>query len=171
MKLKAILVVAFALVLIGIQNGLLRFLGGGVFSLSLAIPCIVFLGLEDGSIESAVASAGVGYLLDVFAGGPKGLMTFLAVALFLMMRLVGAAIDVRGRTSFAVLSGVGTFLFGLGALLFLRVVSPPDLAPGYRLLPRLFLDGLLTGMVAPVIGLAMRWIDGLFKREETGLLS
>jgi rod shape-determining protein MreD len=171
MKLKAILIVVFALALMGFQQGFLRFVGGGAFSLSLAIPCIVFLGLEDGSMESAIAAAGVGYLLDVFAGGPKGLMTFLAVALFLMMRLVGAAMDVRGRAPFAVLSGVGTFLFGLGALLFIRVVSPPELAPGFRLLPRMLLDGLLTGLAAPLIGVVMRWIDGLFKREEPGLLS
>jgi hypothetical protein len=169
--MKPVVTFAFALVLVAVQAALLRFLGGGAFTVSLALPCIVYLGLHGGNVDGAIGSAGVGYVLDVMAGGPKGLMTFLAMGLFLGTRLVGAAVEIRGRGGFALLSGLGTVLFGIAALLFTRSVSIPEAAPGIRLLPRMLLDGVLTGLLSPLIGAAMAKIDGLFRREEAGLLS
>jgi hypothetical protein len=160
----------FALVLVAVQAALLRCLGGGVLPVTLALPCIVYLGLHGGNVDGVLGSAGVGYILDLVAGGPKGLMTFLAVLLFVVCRVVGAGVEIRGRIGFAVLSALGTFLFSVGVLIMRRVVTPVESAPGAWLLPRMLLDAVLTGFASPVIAAAMRRIDGLFAKEEPSFL-
>ncbi len=160
----------FALLLASVQAGLLRYVGGGAFSVSLVLPCVVYLGLSAGNVEGALGSFTIGYLLDLLAGTPKGLMTFLAVAAFLFCRAVSGAVEVRSRTAFAVLSGVCTLLVGLGALFLTRLVSTPDAAPPGHLAWRLLVEAVLTALVAPLIRAAMRKIDGFFTREEAGLL-
>ncbi len=165
-------IVAFllALVLTSVQAALLRYLGGGAASLALALPVVVYLGLHGGNVDGAVGAVGVGYVVDLMTAGPKGLMTFLAVVLFLFSRLAGAALSVQGKIGFAVLSAVGTFLYGLAALLFTRAVSPEESAPSYVLLGRILVEALLTGLFAPLVLVAMRRLDRLYVREEQGLL-
>ena len=158
-----------ALVLVAVQAALLRYVGGGAFSLSLALPVVVYLSLHAGNVDGALGAAAVGYVADLMAGGPKGLMTFLAVALFLVNRLAVAALSIHGKTGFAILSGVGTFFCGVGALLLTRAVSPAESAPGFALLGRMAIEAFLTGALSPLILLGMRRLDGLFAREEPGL--
>jgi len=168
--LRPVLAFAAALLLVSVQAALLRFVGGGAFSLSLALPVVVYLGISASNVEGSVGAAAVGYVLDLMAGGPKGLMVFLAVALFLSSRLAGAALSIHGKTGFAVLSAVGSFLFGLGALLLTRAVSPVETTPSFGLLGRVLVDAILTGALAPLVLAGMRRLDGLFAREEPGLL-
>jgi hypothetical protein len=167
---RPVVAFVFALVLAALQAAFLHRLGGGAVSLALALPVVVYLGLHAGNVDGAVGAAAVGYVVDLMSGGPKGLMTFLAVALFLASRLAGAALSVQGKTGFAVLSGAGTFLYGLAALLLTRAVSPAESAPGFGLLGRMLVEALLTGALSPLVFLVLRWVDGLFVREETGLL-
>jgi rod shape-determining protein MreD len=168
--LRAACAFVLALVLATVQAALLRFLGGGAFHLALALPIVVYLGLHAGNVDGAVGALAVGYVVDLMAGGPKGLMTFLAVALFLFSRLVGAALSVQGATGFALLSAVGTFLYGVAALLITRAVSPEESAPGLGLVGRVLVEAILTGALAPPIAMVLRRVDGLFVREESGLL-
>jgi rod shape-determining protein MreD len=160
----------FALLLASLQAGLLRYLGGGAVSVSLVLPCVVYLGLFAGNVEGAIGAAAIGYLLDLLAGTPKGLMTFLAVGAFLFCRLVAGAVEARSRTAFAVLSGVTSMVVGLGALFLTRLVASAEAAPGGRLVWRMLVEALLTAVLSPIIRAAMRKLDGLFTREEAGLL-
>jgi rod shape-determining protein MreD len=162
--------VLFALGLAALQAAILRWAGGGAFSLALLAACVVYLGLHGGNVDGSVAAAGVGYVLDLMAGTPKGLMTFLAVLLFVLVRAVSTAVDVRSRASFALLSGVGAVFLSLGALLLTRYTAAEEAAPGAALLPRMLLEGILTGALSPLVLLALRRLDGLFHREEPGLL-
>ena len=159
-----------ALLLASAQAALLRWVGGGAVSLALALPIVVYLGLQAGNVDGAVGAAAVGYVVDLMCSGPKGLMTFLAVALFLFSRLAGAALAVQGRIGFALLSGVGTFLYGLGALLFTRAVAPAESAPGLSLVGRIAVEALVTAALSPLVQSIMRRVDALFVREEPGLL-
>lgn len=168
--MKPLAHVLFALLLAALQAALLRWLGGGWFSLALPVACLVYLGLHGGNVDGSVAAAGVGYVMDLMAGTPKGLMTFLAVALFLGVRAVSAAVDVRSRVAFALLTGVGVVLQSLGALLLTRYTAPAEAAPGATLLPRMLLEGLLTALLAPLVLMGLRRLDALFHREEPGLL-
>ncbi len=168
--MKPLAHVVFALLLAGLQAALLRWIGGGAVSVALLACCVVWAGLQAGNVDGAVAAAGIGYLLDLFAATPKGLMTFLAVALVLAVRAVSAAVDVRSRASFALLSGVAAIFLSLGALLLTRYTVAAEAAPGLILVPRMLVEGVLTAVLSPLVGLGLRRVDGLFHREEPGLL-
>jgi hypothetical protein len=168
--MKPVVTFLFALILVAVQAALLRYVGGGAVTISLALPCVVYLGLHGGNTDGALGSAGIGYILDLTSGGPKGLMTFLAVVLFVACRVVGAGVEIRGRIGFVLLSTLGTFVFGIGVLVMRRAASPAESAPGAWLLPRMLLDAVLTGLASPFVAAAMRKIDGLFNKEEPSLL-
>ena len=168
--MRPVIAFVLALVLVSLQAALLHHLGGGAVSVALALPIVVHLGLNAGNVEGAVGAGAVGYVLDLMAGGPKGLMTSLAVALFLFSRLAGAALSIQGKLGFALLCGSGTFLYGGTALLVTCAVSPSESAPGLPLLWRVVVEAILTGLVSPLVLLVLRRIETLFHREEPGLL-
>jgi rod shape-determining protein MreD len=168
--MKPLAHVLVALLLAALQASLLRWVGGGWFSLALLAACVVHQGLHGGNVDGSVASAGIGYVMDLTAGTPKGLMTALAVALFVAVRATSAAVDVRSRSAFALLSGGGAFFLSLGAMVLTRYTAPPEAAPGVALVPRMLLEALLTGVLAPFLSMALVRLDGLFQREEVGLL-
>jgi len=168
--MRPITAFALALIVVSLQAALLRFLGGGALPIALALPIIVYLGLHAGNVDGAVGAAAVGYVVDLMAGGPKGLMTFLAVALFLFTRLTASGLSVQGRVGFGLLSAVGTFLYGLAALLITRAVSPVESAPAPALVWRVVVEATFTGLLSPLVLGAMRWLDRLFAREDPGLL-
>lgn len=168
--MRAVFAFVLALLLTSLQAALLHHLGGGSIPISVALPIVVYMGVHAGNVEGAVGAAAVGYVMDVMAGGPKGLLTGLAVALFLFSRVVTAAVSIQGRLGFSILCGVGTFLYGTAALIVIRAVAPGDAAPGLRLVGRVLVESVATGLVAPLLLGALRRVEGLFSREEPGLL-
>lgn len=162
--------VGLAVALAVAQAVLLRHLGGGRYPVALALPVVVWLGLSAATAEGAVGAALVGWALDALSGAPPGLHAFLAVLLFLGSRLGGTLLDVRGRASFGLFCGAGTFLMGLGAMLLWRVASPAEGAPGWRVLGRVLLESVFTGLAAPAIRALLLGIDRLVEPAETGLL-
>jgi cell shape-determining protein MreD len=168
--MKPLAHVAFALLVAALQAAVLRWVGGGAWPLALLAACVVYVGLHGGNVDGSISAAGIGYVMDLMAATPKGLMTFLAVLLFLVVRSFSAAVDVRSRAAFALLSGVGALFLSIGATLLLRNVATADAAPGGGLVPRMILEALLTGALAPVLLVGLRRLDALFHREEPGLL-
>lgn len=167
--MKPLAYVAFALLLAAVQASLLRWVGGGSFSLALVTCCVVYVGLHGGNVDGSISAAGVGYVLDLMAGTPKGLLTFLCVLLFLLVRAVSAAVDVRGRAPFGLISGAGALFLSLGSVILLRIATA-ELAPGAPVAGRMIVEALLTGILAPVVFEALKRVDALFQREESGLL-
>lgn len=159
-----------ALLLAALQAALLRHLGGGAVSVCLLVPLLVHLGLTAATVEGAVAAAGVGYVLDVTAGAPKGLLTGLAVAVFLGARLVAAAVEVRGRVGLALLSAAAALGLSGGAALLLRLTVLPEVRPGWGVLPRMVVEALLTGLVSPLVFQLLRRLDGWLGAEEPDLI-
>lgn len=168
--MKPLAHVAFALLLAALQAALLRWLGGGAWPVALLAACVVYVGLHGGNVDGSISAAGIGYVMDLMATTPKGLMTFLAVALFVAVRAVSAAVDVRSRSAFALLSGVAALFLSIGATVLMRNVAPTEAAPGAVLLPRMLLEALLTGALAPAVLVGLRRLDAMFHREEPGLL-
>jgi hypothetical protein len=160
-----------ALLLTALQAALLHQLGGGAVTICLAAPLLAHLALGAGSVEGAVGAAAIGYVLDVTAGAPKGLLTALSVAVFLGARLVGAAVHVRGRLGFAVLSAAATLGLSAGGVAMLRAVALPEAQPTWGLWPRLLEEALLTGLVAPLLLSLLRRLDGLLGAEAPDLIS
>ncbi len=65
---------------------------------------------------------------------------------------------------------VATLFVSLGALAMARVAALPEVTPGLRLVPRMVVEALATGALAPLVSAGMKWIDGMFRREDPGLL-
>jgi rod shape-determining protein MreD len=159
-----------ALLLVALQGALLRYLGGGTFSLCLVAAVLVHLALHAGNVDGAVGAAGVGYVLDLATGTPKGLMTSLAVAVFVVTRLVGAAVHVRGRAGFAALTAAAALGLSAGALALQRLAATPEVQPSWDLWPRLLVEALLSGAAAPLVLLVLRRLDALLGEEEPDLI-
>ena len=159
-----------ALLLAGLQAALTRHLGGGAFTVCLLAPVLVHLALTAANVDGAVGAAAVGYVLDLLSGTPKGLMTFLSVAAFLVVRFTGAAVDVRGRVGFALLSAATALGLSTGAVALQRLVADPQVAPGWGLLPRLLAEAAVTGLCAPLLQLLVRRLDALLGGEEPDLI-
>ncbi|HYD43008.1 MAG TPA: hypothetical protein VEB43_19405 [Anaeromyxobacter sp.] len=168
--MKPLVHILFALLVAALQSAFLRWVGGGSFSLMLPIACVVYLAIHAGNVDGSVGAAGIGYVLDLCTGTTKGLLTFLAVLVFLLVRGVNAAVDVRGRWGYAVLTAFAALFTSIGALVLMRIAAPDELAPGLRLVPRMLLEALLTAALSPVVHAGMKRIDGLFRREDPGLL-
>lgn len=168
--MKPLAHVLFALLLAALQAAVLPWVGSGWFSLALPAVCVVWIGLHGGNVDGSVAAAGVGYVLDLVTGSQKGLLTSLAVLLFLAVRGASVAVDLRGRVAFGVLSGLGALFLSVGAMILLRWTVPPEAAPGATLFPRMLGEAALTGILAPALLPALRRIDALFDGEEPGLL-
>jgi len=159
-----------ALLLATLQAALLRHVGGGAFSLCLPAAVVVHLALGAGNVEGAVGAAGVGLVLDLALGTPKGLFTSLAVLVFLVARAVGTAVHVQGRIGYAVLTGAAALALAVGALGLTRLVALPEAQPGWDLLPRAVLEAALTGLLAPLIQAGLRRLDGLLGDEAPELV-
>lgn len=162
--------VGLAVALAVVQAVLGRHLGGGRFPVALALPVVVWLGLQAATAEGALGAAAIGWVLGALCGAPPGLHAFLAVLLFLGSRLAGAVLEVRGRAAFALACVAGTFLFGLGALLMWSAATAPEAVVGWRALGRVALEAALTGIAAPAVRSLLVGIDRLVEPEETGLL-
>jgi cell shape-determining protein MreD len=171
MAVKKVLArVGLAVALAVVQAVLMRHLGGGRFPVALALPVVVWLGMEAPIAEGALGAVAIGWVLDALSGAPSGLHAFLAVLLFLASRLASTLLDVRGRAAFGLACGAGTFLFGLAALVLRRVSSPPEAAPGWPVAGRVALEAVLTGLAAPAVRALLLALDRLLEPEETGLL-
>jgi len=160
-----------ALALTGLQAALLRQVGGGAFTLFLPVALLVHLAITAELVDGAVAAAAVGYVLDVSSGGTKGLLTSLAVATYLGIRVIRVAVEVRGWAGFAALCGFSALGLSAGALALTRAVAPLQLRPSWELLPRIALGALLTTLVAPLLRWGLRRLDGLFRERASELRS
>jgi len=167
---RTLLALAATLVVLALGASLTHLAGGGAFSLALALPVVVWLGLGAGLVEGAVAAALVGVLLDAAAGGPAGLQVFLSVMLFLSSRAAAGAFDGRSTLGFALLSAVGTLCYGLGAILLTRYVSTAEVAPRWALGWRVLVEATLTGAAAVAIRPLLDRFVAPLKREDPGLL-
>ena len=168
--LRTLTLVIVALALVALGASVSHHIGGGSFSLALVLPVVVWLGLDAGVVEGAVAAAAIGVVIDAAAGGPAGLCVFLSVMLFLASRAAAGTFDAESLLGFSVLTGAGTLLFGLGAILLTRYVSPAEEAPRWGLAGRVLVEALLTGLCAPLVRWALDRLAAPFQGEDPGLL-
>lgn len=168
--MRTLAFVGVGLLLAAVQAVLLRRLGGGSVPLQLLAPCLAWLALEAENVEGIVAAAGIGWVLDAFAGTPTGLFVFLGVFTFLVGRGAGMAVDLRGRAGFAVLAAAACLLLSVGAVLLQRWAGAGEAAPGGALVGRMIGEAVLTGLLSPLVLLVLTRVDGLLGREEPGIV-
>jgi len=160
---RALASLALAVVLSGAQAGLSRHLGG----LPLALPLVlaVWAAVEATLLEGVAAALAVGYVVDLFAGGPRGLLVCLTVVAFLASRLARTSLSVRGPLGFAALAGGATTLVGIGALLASRFTAAPDAIPAASLVGRVLLESLATAVASLPLHPLLRKLERALERE------
>lgn len=154
---------ALAVALSGAQAALSRHLGG--LPMALPLTLVVWAALEARLLEGVAVAVLVGYVLDLFAGGPRGLLTFLAVAAYLTSRLARTSLSVRGALGFAGLTGAAVTLVGVGALVLTRLTAAPGAAPALGLVWRTFLEAFATAVAALALHPLLLRLEGLLDRE------
>jgi hypothetical protein len=159
-----------ALVLMALGASATSQLTGGVVSVALAVPVVVWLGVEAPVIEGAFGAALVGVLLDAAAGGPFGLLTFLSVLVLVGVRAGAGPFDARSDLGFGLLSGAATFGMGFGAILLTRYVTPSWMEPRWSLLGRVLVESALTGLAAPGIRRLLDRLVAPAHRDQAGTL-
>jgi hypothetical protein len=125
---------------------------------AVTMVLVAFLALRATLLEGAFSCFTVGYLLDLMSGQPTGLYTFLAVASFLVGRVVSNLVDVRTPFTFALFTMGGDAAHGLLATFFTWMVAK-DGSGVPELLKGLPLQVLLTGLAALVLHPLLRRLE------------
>lgn len=161
--------VGLALLLLAVESVVVRYLGLSVARIDVTVALVVFLAVRASVVEGAISAFTVGYLLDVLGGRPTGLFTFLAVLIFLLVRLGSALVEVRSAAQFIAFSAAADLLHGLLGAFFTWLTSrggASAAAPLSGLLPQV----LLTSLAALLMWPLLRKIDPGSDRPEAGAL-
>ena len=145
--MKFLITMGLALLLLTLESVVVQQLGLAISRIDVTVVLVAFLAMRAKTLEGAISSFSVGYLLDLMSGQPTGLFTFLAVLTFLVGKLVVSLVEVRGRAAF-VLFAMGADL-GHGVLAnFFTWMTTKDGSVTAALLPGLLPQVALTGLAA-----------------------
>lgn len=126
------------------------------FTPNLVAPIILFLAVapDVSLVRGVVVSFVVGYLLDLLAGNPMGLQTFVHVATFLVARGAGLRLVLRGPAFQAGLSFITMVIIG-GAATALRAIFETHLPFAAHTpadsMARIFGVAVSTAVFAPLV--------------------
>lgn len=194
--MRNVLFVLLALGLLLLQSSVSSILPLHPFVPSLLLPMVLYLGVTpDVTLGRGAALAfTAGLLSDEMTGTPVGLTTFIFVATFLLTRVAGLRLFLRG-VPFQIVATAGITVIAAGAMLALcaifeqpeafPLVMPPAglLGALARLgwgddvplvgrttdvIARLVATGLATGLVSPLVYIATRRLDTLSVRTRRG---
>jgi rod shape-determining protein MreD len=168
--MKFLVTIGLALLLLTLESVLVQQLGLAITRIDVTVVLVAFLAVRANTLEGAISSFSVGYLLDLMSGQPTGLFTFLAVFTFLVGKLVVSLVEVRGRAAF-VLFAMGADM-GHGVLAnFFTWMTTKDGSVTAALLPGLPLQVALTGLAAVFLYPLLRRFEASQDRSSSaGLL-
>src|SRR5688572_7547809 len=158
---------ALALVLLSLESVIVHRLGLAVTRIDVTVALIAFLALRANTLEGAISSFAVGYLLDLMSGRSTGLYTFLGVFLFLLGRMLASLVDVRSGPMFALYAMGGDVVHTLLAVFFTWITSKEGVGAG-AVISAMPLQVLLTGLAALALYPLLRKMDPGSERPEIG---
>jgi len=152
MRNTAFLAIGFGLLVI--QSNLYRLIGKldipGVTP-SLLLPLIVFMGVHEYSIaRGAALSFILGYLLDLFAAAPVGLLTFITVATFVVTRYAGVRLAAQTLITKIALAFVFALVQGI-LIVILTAIFGQDAARPRALALLVAPHAISTALFAPLV--------------------
>jgi rod shape-determining protein MreD len=134
-----------------------RFLPAYSWAPQLLLPVVVYYGLlQEVNIARGMMVAFVsGYLLDLFAGNPMSLHTFIQCATFLVARGLGLRLFLRNVVFQAALAFVAS-LAAQGTSFALRAIfednpSPFEATASTRLYEAMSASAIMTALAAPIV--------------------
>ena len=162
--------VVLCLVFLPVEAALLPFLGSGLSILraDVALCAVLWLAVGPaGAIEGAVGAYACGTIADLLYAVQPGLFAFLALLVYVLVRVFSGALDVRGPASFAALCGIAAIVQAGLAYVLLSFVGqrwPVDA------LAAVFLGAGLTAIAGAPVYLFLQWATRLLEREDPSLL-
>lgn len=196
--MKNTLFIAFGVALLLLQSGL-----SVVLPLHPAVPLVLlpmalYLGVTPDVqlLRGAVLSFGLGVIADEVSGTPLGVQTFVLVATFMLSRVAGLRLFLRG-VAFQMVATFGISLVASGSMLALTAIFEPSTAFPEETFPAGFVGDVMalawggedrvplvggpirvttnlvatafaTGLVAPAIYIVVRRLDALNVRRRRG---
>ena len=142
------------LLLLVIQGNLHRVLGhvplAGIMP-NLFLPLIVFMGVHEYSVvRGAMLAVALGYALDMFAGAPVGLFTFITVAIFVLSRAAGVRLAAQTILTQLALA-FGFALFESTTVIMLVAIFGRDPHSPRALLSLVLPHATATAIVSPLV--------------------
>ena len=151
------IVVGLGLGFFVVQSTASRFLPAYSWAPQLLLPVVLYYGLmQDVSLVRGMSVAFVsGYMLDLFAGNPMSLHTFIQCAAFLLARGLGLRLFLRNVAFQAALAFVAS-LATQGTAIALRAIFEEESTPfgthaSARLFEGLSASALMTALSAPIV--------------------
>jgi rod shape-determining protein MreD len=118
---------------------------------SLLLPLVVFMGVHEYSMARGAALAfTLGYLLDVFAGAPVGLFTFITVATFVVSRTAGVRLAAQTLITKVALAFVFALFQGI-LIVVLTAIFGGDPARPRALALLVAPHAVATALFAPLV--------------------
>lgn len=120
---------------------------------SLLLPLILFTGVHEYSVARGAALAFVlGYSLDLFAGAPVGLYTFVSVAIFVLARAAGVRLAAQTMlTQWALAFGFAVVEAAIVIILLAIFRDAKTMYPVRALLKLLLPHAFATALVSPFV--------------------
>ncbi|WNG38580.1 hypothetical protein F0U60_36765 [Archangium minus] len=166
--MKFLVTIGLALLLLTLESVVVQQLGLAISRIDVTVVLVAFLAVRANTLEGAVSSFSVGYLLDLMSGQPTGLFTFLAVFTFLVGKLVVSLVEVRSRAAFVLFAMGADAGHGMLASFFTWLTTKEG---SLALLPGLPLQVTLTGIAAVFLYPLLRRFEASQDRSSSaGLL-
>jgi rod shape-determining protein MreD len=142
------------LLLLVVQGNLYRILGhipfAGIMP-NLVLPLIVFMGVHEYSVvRGATLSWLLGYALDLFAGAPIGLFTFISVAIFVLSRAAGVRLAAQTIPTQLALAFGFAFFESVTVLMLVAIFGKDPQSPR-ALLSMVLPHAAATALVSPLV--------------------
>ena len=118
---------------------------------NLILPLIVFMGVHEYSVvRGAMLAVALGYALDMFAGAPVGLFTFITVAIFVLSRAAGVRLAAQTILTQLALA-FGFALFESTTVIMLVAIFGRDPHSPRALLSLVLPHATATAIVSPLV--------------------
>lgn len=167
--MKFLVTMGLALLLLTLESVVVQQLGLAISRIDVTVVLVAFLAVRANTLEGAISSFSVGYLLDLMSGQPTGLFTFLAVFTFLVGKLVVSLVEVRSRAAFVLFAMGADMGHGMLASFFTWLTTKEGST--LALLPGLPLQVTLTGVAAVFLYPLLRRFEASQDRSSSaGLL-
>jgi len=152
--MRNVLFLSLGVLLILLQSNLyrvLQFTNLNGLTPSLVLPLVLFLGVhEHSTARGAILTFVLGYLLDLFAGAPIGLFTFIYVSIWWLARITGVRLTTQTWLARVSLGFVFTIVEAAMVLILLAVFGSDTRRP-LEMSRSVMAHAASTALLAPIV--------------------
>ena len=146
--------IAIGVLLVLIQGNLYRFMAPldlhGATP-SIVLPLVIYLGVhEHSTARGALLSFVLGHLVDLFAGAPIGLFTFIYVVLWGLARIAGIRLASQARFGTMLMVSAFTLVEGFFVLILLTIFGADPQRP-VEISSVIIPHSVSTGLISPLV--------------------